>query len=62
MRRDPVNFPDITGRVFAGADALQIVLTVVVTLAMVWVLWIGARSGRNTPNDPTPPGGGATGA
>ena len=55
-----MNFSSVTGRVFAGADALQIVLAVVVTLAMVWVLWIGARSGRDTPNDPMPPGGGAT--
>jgi len=53
-----VNFSDISGRVFAGADATQIVLAVVVTLAMVWVLWVGARSSRDTPNDPTPPSGG----
>jgi len=55
-----VNFSDISGRVFAGADATQVILAVVVTLAMVWVLWVGARSNRDTPNDPTPPGGGAT--
>ena len=53
-----MNFSDISGRVFAGADATQIVLAVVVTLAMVWVLWVGARSSRDTPNDPTPPSGG----
>lgn len=55
-----MNFSDILGRVFAGADATQIVLAVVVTLAMAWVLWVGARSGRDTPNGPTPPGGSAT--
>lgn len=55
-----MNFSDISGRVFAGADATQVILAVVVTLAMVWVLWVGARSNRDTPNDPTPPGGGAT--
>jgi hypothetical protein len=57
-----VSFSDITGRFFDGADTTQIVLAVVVTLAMVWVLWIGARSNRDTPNDPTPPGGPATDA
>jgi hypothetical protein len=45
----------------AGAITPQIVLAVVVSVAMIWVFWIGARSSsKNPPIDRTPPGGNAT--
>ena len=42
----------LAGRVFQDAPPLEAAIVVVIAALLVWVLWVGARSGKNAPPPP----------
>lgn len=45
---------DFVARTFNGASPMQIGIALVITLALVWVFWVGARSSNRPPRDDAP--------
>ncbi|HEX8244652.1 MAG TPA: hypothetical protein VF541_14195 [Longimicrobium sp.] len=42
----------LAGGVFKDAPPVEIAIVVVIAALLVWVLWVGARSGKNAPPPP----------